>query len=227
MKRETISLQAREARLAFLMLAPTFAIVFIIVIFPVVWNVWLSLKPVTLGGLRGESLFEFNLTLRNFAKVLTDPEFKSGLALTLIYATAGSALSILLGLAAAFLVLSEFPGRTVLFMFIFPMRYRALVWLLVGLDLFYFMFGTGQTAHSAHLGGALFGYLHFRYAHKLDRYFAQMEVKAERDRERQESEMREEVDRLLEKIHQEGLGSLTEREKKFLKRSSRRFEKKT
>jgi membrane associated rhomboid family serine protease len=121
-----------------------------------------------------------------------------------------------------------FPDRTVLFMLFFPMRYRTMVWLLVGIDVFYFVFATHSgTAHVAHLGGALFGYLHFRYAHVLDRYFAQMEVKAERDRERQESEMREEVDRLLEKIHQEGLGSLSEREKKFLKRSSRRFEKKT
>jgi len=114
MKQEGFSLQAREARLAFFMLAPTFAIVFIIVIFPVIWNIWLSLKPVHLGDLRGAPLFTFNLTLDNYIKVFADPEFKSGLTLTLIYASAGSALSILLGLAAAFLVHGEFPGRAAL-----------------------------------------------------------------------------------------------------------------
>lgn len=114
MNREVSSLQAREARLAFWMLAPTFTIVFLIIIFPVIWNVWLSLKPVSLGDLRGAPLFKFNLTLDNFEKVLRDPDFKSGLSLTLIYATTGSALSIVLGLAAALLVHGEFPGRTLL-----------------------------------------------------------------------------------------------------------------
>lgn len=46
------TLAAREARLAYLMLAPTFLIVFLIVLFPVLMNFWLSLKPVTLGDLR-------------------------------------------------------------------------------------------------------------------------------------------------------------------------------
>jgi len=46
------TLGAREARLAYWMLAPTFLIVFAIVLFPVLMNFWLSLKPVTLGDLR-------------------------------------------------------------------------------------------------------------------------------------------------------------------------------
>jgi len=46
------TLAAREARLAFWMLAPTFVIVFVIVLFPVIANVWISFKPVTLADLR-------------------------------------------------------------------------------------------------------------------------------------------------------------------------------
>ncbi len=46
------SLAAREARLAFWMLAPTFLIVFAIVLFPVIANVWISFKPVKLVDLR-------------------------------------------------------------------------------------------------------------------------------------------------------------------------------
>ncbi|MBW2061184.1 MAG: sugar ABC transporter permease [Deltaproteobacteria bacterium] len=114
MKQQTLTLSGREARLAFWMLAPTFAIVFVIIIFPVVWNVWLSLKPVTLGDLRGASLFKFNLTVTNFLKVFTDPDFGTVFLTTIIYATLGSALSIFLGLIAALLVNGEFPGRSLL-----------------------------------------------------------------------------------------------------------------
>ncbi len=46
------TLAAREARLAFWMLAPTFAIVFAIVLFPVVANFWISFKAVKLADLR-------------------------------------------------------------------------------------------------------------------------------------------------------------------------------
>jgi multiple sugar transport system permease protein len=101
----------KESRLAFWMLAPTFTVVAAFVVFPVIWNIWLSLKPVTLADLRGESLFRWNLTLVNFLRVLADPNFGRFLLITLIYATAGSALSILMGLMAALLVHGEFRGR--------------------------------------------------------------------------------------------------------------------
>ena len=96
------------------MLIPTFTIVLAFVIFPVIWNLWLSLKPVSLGDLRGASLFKFNLTLENFQKIFGDPEFVQVLMTTLIYTVAGSVLSILMGLMAALLVHGEFPGRSLL-----------------------------------------------------------------------------------------------------------------
>jgi len=46
------TLAAREARLAYLMLTPTFVIVFMIVLFPVLANFWISIKPVELADLR-------------------------------------------------------------------------------------------------------------------------------------------------------------------------------
>lgn len=114
MTSQTPTLADREARLAFWMLAPTFTIVFLIIFFPVLWNIWLSFKPVSLADLRGTSLFELNLTLDNYTKVLTDPDFTSGLVTTLVYATAGSGLSVAMGLLAALLVHGEFPGRSLL-----------------------------------------------------------------------------------------------------------------
>ncbi len=102
----------KESRLAFWMLAPTFIVVLALVIFPVIWNLWLSFKPVSLGDLRGGSLLDFNLTLDNFRKVFSDPDFSQVLQTTLIYTISGSALSVLLGLIAALLVHGEFPGRS-------------------------------------------------------------------------------------------------------------------
>lgn len=46
------TLAAREARLAYWMLLPTFIIVFAIVLFPVLANFWISFKPVELTDLR-------------------------------------------------------------------------------------------------------------------------------------------------------------------------------
>ena len=51
-KRTYSTLAAREARLALAMLVPAFAIVFSIILFPVLLNFWISLKPVTLADLR-------------------------------------------------------------------------------------------------------------------------------------------------------------------------------
>lgn len=49
------TLAAREARLAYGMLAPTFAIIVLIVLMPVLMNVWLSFKAITLADLRAPS----------------------------------------------------------------------------------------------------------------------------------------------------------------------------
>ena len=114
MKEQVPTLADKEARLAFWMLAPTSAVVLVIVIFPVIWNLWLSVKPVTLGDIRGTSLVSFNLTFQNFLKVFGDPDFLPALFTTLVYTVGGSALSILMGLAAAMLVQGEFPGRGLL-----------------------------------------------------------------------------------------------------------------
>ena len=49
-------LAKREMRFAYMMLLPTFAIVLSVVLFPLVANVWISFKPVTLGDLRAPSI---------------------------------------------------------------------------------------------------------------------------------------------------------------------------
>lgn len=49
-------LAKREMRFAYMLLLPTFLIVLSVVLFPLVANVWISFKPVTLGDLRAPSI---------------------------------------------------------------------------------------------------------------------------------------------------------------------------
>src|SRR5690606_2896370 len=49
------TLAAREAQLAYWLLAPTFTIILLIVLVPVLLNVWLSFKSITLADLRAPS----------------------------------------------------------------------------------------------------------------------------------------------------------------------------
>jgi multiple sugar transport system permease protein len=106
------TLADRESILAFWMLAPTCIIVLVIIIFPVIWNIWLSMKSVSLGGLRDAPLFTLDFTGENYRTILKDPYFTSGLVTTLVYAILGSGLSVFLGLIAALLVHGEFPGKS-------------------------------------------------------------------------------------------------------------------
>ena len=49
-------LAKREMRFAYMLLLPTFLIVLSVVLFPLIANVWISFKPVTLGDLRAPSI---------------------------------------------------------------------------------------------------------------------------------------------------------------------------
>ncbi|HDR14937.1 MAG TPA: sugar ABC transporter permease [Desulfobacteraceae bacterium] len=111
MRHRTSPLLEKESRLALWMLLPAFTVVFLFIVFPALWNIWLSLKPVSLADLRGSGLYRFDFTFDNFRLVFSDPEFVGTVTVTLIYTFGGAFLSILLGLAASLLVNTEFRGR--------------------------------------------------------------------------------------------------------------------
>jgi membrane associated rhomboid family serine protease len=125
------------------------------------------------------------------------------------------------------------PRQTVLLFFVFPIELRWLVTFLV-LAGVYASFQTlhgvgGSTADAAHLGGALWGYLAFR---KMRGYYlglghrgaplwpALARMRAARSA-RHRASLQAELDRLLEKVHREGMGSLSEAERRALERASR------
>jgi hypothetical protein len=81
------------------------------------------------------------------------------------------------------------------------------------------------VAHFCHLGGALFGFLFYRYERRLRRSIDQAREWKRRREEESDEQRQAEVDRLLRKIHEDGIGSLTPSERDFLNKASRKARK--
>jgi len=133
----------------------------------------------------------------------------------------------------------NFPRRTLLLFFVIPMPAWAAGLLGVGVDVYGALGGRGgQIAYTAHLGGAAFAFLYFRSGWKLSAWTAGWSSPGRRKRRpnlrvhdpdrraRQDQELKEEVDRILEKISREGEDSLTRRERRTLENASREYQKK-
>lgn len=133
------TLQAREARLAWLLTSPTGLIVFGLVIFPVVFSIWISFHDVTLRNLNDVFHAPF-VGFENYARVVNDFAFKFqgwrqwGAAVTsVVYSFLSTALTVAVGLVAALLLNRPFRGRGVtralfLFPYVAPIVSVAFVW---------------------------------------------------------------------------------------------------
>ncbi|RME74948.1 MAG: rhomboid family intramembrane serine protease [Planctomycetota bacterium] len=112
-----------------------------------------------------------------------------------------------------------------LLFFVLPIEAWLLVVLLIGLDLLNFLSATGGgVSQLAHLGGAAFGYIFVRHRDRFDRWIDRFSARLEARRAAQAEESEARLDALLDKINREGIGSLTPRERAFLKRASRRYQ---
>jgi hypothetical protein len=148
-----------------------------------------------------------------------------------------------LGVALAFAIYWP-DAELVVFPIPVPIRARTLVALLVGLDVFlYFLTPGDGIAHLAHVGGVLFGYLYFRMQglsrrspqpppRAVERVVMVQSGSAEperrtpvtpgRPRRRVDADpVAAEVDRVLDKISEKGIASLTPAERRFLDEVSR------
>ncbi len=122
---------------------------------------------------------------------------------------------------------------------VFPVEVRVLVIFLTGLSLFGGISGGGNVAHFAHLGGFLGGYLYIKwYEYRLParRFKAKLQPQLEKKRVDKDDIERwagisradlhpvnlGELDRVLTKIREEGVESLTPDERAFLDRFSAR-----
>jgi len=140
------------------------------------------------------------------------------------------------GIAAVVILFAmNFPHRTILFMFFIPMPMWVAAVIMVGMD----AFGAMDRAHTAiactaHLGGAMFGFLYYQWGWHLERFlpsadlFQRLRPKPSlrvHDPEKVD-DTEQAVDDILKKIQEHGRDSLTRREKRILEEASREYQKK-
>jgi len=111
------------------------------------------------------------------------------------------------------------PNRLILFMFFFPMRIRTFVIITIVVEVVSFLQVENGVANMAHLGGLLYGYLVVRQGWRLAPVLRWLQSPHRED----PLSDRRRMDELLDKVSREGFGSLTWRERRFLKKMSRRL----
>jgi multiple sugar transport system permease protein len=133
------SLQAREARLAWMLILPTALIVFGLVVFPAIFSIWISFRDVGLKNLNDVFHAPF-VGLENYRHVFNDFAFKfqglqsMGAAVTsIVYSFSTTILTLVVGLIAALLLNRPFRARGLaraifLFPYVAPIVSVAFVW---------------------------------------------------------------------------------------------------
>jgi membrane associated rhomboid family serine protease len=131
------------------------------------------------------------------------------------------------GVLVAFATLN--PRATFLVFFLFPVEawLVALVYALVETRHVFLALWGGQwvdnVAHAAHVGGMVMGFFWIKWGSIIDRIQAgRPQFRAVRDVDPPTDEEEDEEDRILQKIHDEGIESLTIGEKMFLQDMTRR-----
>ncbi len=115
------TLRDREQKLAYKLIAFPLLLILLIIIVPVLWNFWLSLKSISVGELGTDALLFSETTLSNFRRIFTSSRFWGGLIITLVYTFLGVGCSLLFGLFGALLLNQSFRGRALLRgLYLFP-----------------------------------------------------------------------------------------------------------
>jgi membrane associated rhomboid family serine protease len=138
--------------------------------------------------------------------------------------------------AVVILFALNYPHVTAMFMFLFPMPMWVAGALIVACDIAGAIGRFGTTAFTAHLGGAAFGFLYFRYGLRLERWLPS-EATLSRLRPKPKlrvhdpeadggSETDLAVDEILRKIADHGYETLTRRERRILQKASQKYQKK-
>lgn len=98
-------LERAEARFGWKLVAPTIAVLSLLILYPLMYNVYLSFFDVQLSG---DKTF---VGLENYIKLFTNPDYYSAIGTTGLYLLGTVAGTTLLGLGMALLLKEPFPGR--------------------------------------------------------------------------------------------------------------------
>lgn len=156
----------------------------------------------------------------------------AGLCSMLFYGVTGNPAIVVGASGAIFGLLVAFarfyPEQRLLMFFIFPVPVRYAVIILGAIEIL-LISSNDRIAHVAHLGGALFAWVYLKWFWSSSRGGFLAQWRQRRNRNRWEKAMRdgerlreamEEIDPILRKIGESGLGSLTRSERKRLDRVS-------
>lgn len=127
----------------------------------------------------------------------------------------------------------NFPRRTLLLFFVIPVPAWLVGVLVVAVDMFGAIHPHGSNiGYEAHLGGAAFAFLYYRFGWNLGRLtegrFSWPKFKRRPRLQihrptHEPPDLSAEVDRILEKIHRSGEASLTRKERRVLEDASREY----
>jgi membrane associated rhomboid family serine protease len=196
----------------------------------ILWNMfalWLFGRDVEYRYGRREFLIFYLVAIVFAGLVWTAAEVASPVSSAVLGASGGIA-------AVVILFAMNFPHRTMLFMFFIPMPMWVAAVIMVGMDAFGAMNRSGTIACTAHLGGAMFGFLYYQWGWRLERFLPSGDL-LERIRPKPKlrvhdpektDETEQAVDDILKKIQEHGRDSLTRREKRILEEASREYQKK-
>lgn len=127
------TIEEKEARLAYFLIVPTFVIVTGLVIFPAIFNVWISFHNITLANLNDVFHAKF-IGLSNFIRVVKDFAFPGAIKTTVLYSFVSTIFTIIIGLIAALILNRKFHGRGLvraifLFSYVAPIVSVAYIWI--------------------------------------------------------------------------------------------------
>jgi len=133
------------------------------------------------------------------------------------------------GILVAYAML--FPNRILYINFFFPIKAKYLVLIFGVLELFSsFNYTSDGVAHFAHLGGMIIGFLYLKGDWRFQSLFNRLKstrpkivVRRSPDTKRNREDIQAAVDRILIKISNEGMESLTEEEQEILDEASRLY----
>ena len=102
-----------ERRLAWLMTAPSMALIALVAVYPILYAIWLSLHEYSLIQ-EGLSRWASPAGLGNYIDAFKEPEFRKSIYVTLIYSVTSVALETVIGLVMALIMATAFKGQGLL-----------------------------------------------------------------------------------------------------------------
>ncbi len=128
-KRSALTMKQKEKRLGILLILPTLLIIASVIIYPIIYNIFLSFQKVPLNPHRASEW----VGIANYAKLFKDPTFYKSLFVTIAYVIITVLGSTVTGLLVAMLMNKPFKGRRVarsliLLSYVAPMVATVYVW---------------------------------------------------------------------------------------------------